>query len=193
MPVLSQGEQFPDVLYRLLSVFRSTIGWQLRPPDKGGPVFEAEKRHVAAEGPLHYDDQGITIADLIRSHRIGWPEVRRFAGGSAWGGGQQGRWGLAVVLDNGRTFIVPGPMSATDGPSEMLVAVGQAAMRYGIPADLTGTIDRGSFPATLLGTSGVITVTLRHERLADEGRDPILEVIQLTEPAQPGDRHAGLE
>jgi hypothetical protein len=72
-----------------------------------------------------------------------------------------------------------------EGPSEMLVAVGQAAIRYDIPADPTGTIERGSFPATLFGASGAITVTLRDERVADEGRDPILDVIHRTEPVPP--------
>jgi hypothetical protein len=67
------------------------------------------------------------------------------------------------------------------------VSIAQAAQRYNIPADLTGTIERGSFPTTLLGTSETITVTIRDARLADDSREPILEVIQRTEPVQPGD------
>lgn len=58
---------------------------------------------------------------------------------------------------------------------------------YDIQADLTGTIERRSFLATLLGASGTITVTIRDESLADDGREPVLEVIQRTEPVQPGD------
>jgi hypothetical protein len=148
---------------------------------------DAARLRRAAAGPLQYDDQGITIRTRVRARRVSWAEVRRFTDGSTWGIGEQGSWALAVVLHDGRTFMVPGPISATDGPSKMLVAVGQAAMRYGIPADLTGTIERGPFLATLLGASGTITVTLRDESLADEGHDPILEIIQRTEPVQPGD------
>jgi hypothetical protein len=66
-----------------------------------------------------------------------------------------------------------------------------AEHRYGrphrVPADLSGTIERGSFPATLLGTSATIKVTIRDERLARDGRDPIAEVTECTEPVQPRD------
>ena len=39
----------------------------------------------------------------------------------------------------------------------------------------------------MLGASGTITVILHDESLADDGRDPILEVIHRTEPVQPCD------
>lgn len=78
-------------------------------------------------------------------------------------------------------------MLATVAPSRSLVAIGQAAQLYDIPADLTGTIERGSFPATLLGASGTITVTVRDGCLAVDGSEAILEVVKRTEPVQPGD------
>jgi hypothetical protein len=137
-------------------------------------------------GSLQFDDQGVTVRNAFRSYRIGWAEVRRFSDGTVWGGGEVPLWALAVVLHNGRTVMARGT-AARDARSETLVAVGQAAVRYDIPADLTGTIERGPFPATLLGASGTITVTIRDESLGDEGHDPILEVIQRTEPVQPGD------
>lgn len=132
---------------------------------------------------LRFDDQGITIG----GSRIGLAEVVRFADGSVWWRGAQheGGWALTVVLRNGRT-VTAWATAARDAPSDALIAVGQAAVRYGIPAKLTGTIERGSFPATLLGTSGTITVTIR-ESLARDAREPILDVIQRTEPVQPGD------
>lgn len=139
---------------------------------------------------LRCDDQGVTVRNLFRTYRIGWAEVRRFTDGFVGGGtpetGVWGQWALAVVLHNGRTVTAEATASRV-APSKTLVAIGQAAERYDIPADLIGTIERGSFPATLLGVSGTITVTIRDARLTDDSREPILEVIQQTEPVQPGD------
>ena len=143
---------------------------------------------------VRFDDQGVTIRNPFRTHRIGWAEVHHFADG--YTGDSDSKWALAVVLNNGRTVtagrtaapVMARRTAAPDvAPSKTLVAVGQAAVRYGIPADLTGTIERGTFPATLLGTSGSIRVTIRDERPARDGRDPILEVTERTEPLQPGD------
>jgi hypothetical protein len=142
-------------------------------------------------GELRFDDQGVTVRNRFRTHRIGWAEVRRFTDGAFLGGGDQqseGTWTLCVMLHNGRTVEAAATTAQRrDASSETLVSIGQAAQRYDIPADLTGTIERGSFPATLLGTSQTITVTIRDARLADDSREAILEVIQRTEPVQPGD------
>ena len=141
-------------------------------------------------GSLQFGDQGITIRNLFRTHRIGWAEVRRFTDWAAdrwvYAGDGIAAWALAVVLHNGRTVMAWGTV-ATVAPSRSLVAIGQAAQLYDIPADLTGTIERGSFPATLLGASGTITVTVRDGRLAVDGSEAVLEVVQRTEPVQPGD------
>lgn len=125
---------------------------------------------------VRFDDQGVTVRNWFRTYRIGWAEVSRFT--DCWG-----EWGrdLGVALHNGRNV-----MAWAESP-KLLVAVGEAAQRYDIPADLTGTIERGSFPATLLGASGTITVTIRDRRLAVDGSEAILEVVQRTEPVQPGD------
>jgi hypothetical protein len=140
---------------------------------------------------LRFDDEGITIRNWFRTYRIGWAEVRRFTDGSVGGDGSAGdrggKWVLAVSLHTGRTVIASSTKAWNVAPSKTLVAVGLAAERYGIPADLTGTIERGSFPATLLGTSATIRVTIRDDRLALDGRDPILEVTECTEPVQPRD------
>jgi Bacterial PH domain len=148
---------------------------------------EARLRAPSVEDYLRFDNQGVTVRNWFRTYRIGWAEVRRFVDGSVYGpGNQDGLWALAIVLHNGQTVIARGT-AASDASSKTLVAAGQAAERYDIPADLTGTIERGSFPDTLLGTSGTIRVTIRDESLADDGREPVLEVIQRTEPVQPGD------
>lgn len=143
-------------------------------------------------GRVRFDDRGVTVRNLFRTHRIGWAEVRRFTDGSVLGPDERGWWALAVALHNGRTVLARGTAlfrgtAPTEAPSKSLVAIGQAAERYDIPAELTGTIERGSFPATLLGASGTITVTISDGRLAVDGREAILEVIQRTEPVQRGD------
>jgi hypothetical protein len=151
-------------------------------------------------GSLQFGDQGITTRNLFRTHRIGWAEVRRFTDWAADGWVHAGdgiaAWALAIVLHSGRSVMAWGTV-ATVAPSRSLVAIGQAAQLYDIPADLTGTIERGSFPATLLGASGTITVTVRDGRLAVDGSEAILEVAQRTEPVQPGDilvlSHGGTE
>jgi hypothetical protein len=141
---------------------------------------------------LQFDDYGITVRNLFRTRRIGWAEVRRFEdasiGGDSNGGG--GGWVLGIALRDGRTIAagVTGRFPALSAaPSETLILMGQAAQRYNIPANLSGTIERGSFPATLLGTSGTITVTIRNARLPDDDGEAVLEVIQRTEPVQPRD------
>jgi hypothetical protein len=130
---------------------------------------------------LRFDDQGITVKNLFRTHQIGWAEVHHFA--DCFSGNDGPSWALAVVLHDGRTVIARGTAASWPVPAQTLVAVGQAAERYDIPADLTGTIERGSFPAALLGVPGTIRVTIRDAVWAEA----ILEVIQRTEPVQPGD------
>jgi hypothetical protein len=127
---------------------------------------------------VRFDDRGIMVRNYFRTYRIGWAEVSRFT--DCWG---QWGWDLGVALHNGRNVMAWGATPR----SKALIAVGQAAQRYDIPADLTGTIERGSFPATLLGASGTITVTIRDRRLAADDSEAILEVVQRTEPVQPGD------
>ena len=132
---------------------------------------------------LRFDDQGIIVKNLFRTHEIDWAEVHHFADCfSGYKEGELPSWALAVVLHDGRTVIARGT-AAGWARSATLVAVGQVAERYDIPADLTGTIERGSFPAALLGASGTIRVTIRDAVWVET----ILEVIQRAEPVQPGD------
>jgi hypothetical protein len=139
-------------------------------------------------GELRFDDQGVTVRNWFRTYQIGWAEVRRFTDGAlADGGDDQRIWALYVMLHRGRTVMARAAARRLDASSETLVSIGQAAQRYNIPADLTGTIERGSFPATLLGAFQTITVTIRDANLADDSREVALEVIQRTEPVQPGE------
>lgn len=151
---------------------------------------------------LQFGDQGITVRNLFRTHQIGWAEVRRFADGpSIWevdgsqgGKGDPGLWVLAIALHDRRTVAASATMgslgwgaSARARSKAVPLAIVQAAQRYGIPADLRGTIERGSFPATLLGESGTITVTICDGHLAEADSEAILEVVHRTEPVEPGD------
>jgi hypothetical protein len=136
---------------------------------------------------LRFDDQGIIVKNLFhRTYEIGWAEVHHFSDRfTEWYEAYLPAGALVIVLHDGRTVIAKGTAAewAPWAPSTTLVVIGQAAQRYGIPADLTGTIERGSFPAALLGASGTIQVTIRDAVWAER----ILEVIQRTEPVQPGD------
>ena len=138
---------------------------------------------------LKFDDQGIVVRNLFRTYQIGWAEVRRFKDGSVGGYSDAPvAWALAIVLHDGRTVTAAATrIPAWSSRSQPLLAIVQAAERYDIPADLTGTIERGSFPATLLGPSGTITVTICDGHLSEPGREAILEVVQRTEPVEPGD------
>ena len=136
-------------------------------------------------GRLQFDDQGITVRNLVRTYQFGWAEVHRF-----WdlvvepADGGPSSWALIIVLDNGRTVTARATTASWPPPSETLVAVGRAAQRYGIPADLAGSIRHDSFPAALLGESGTIRLTIRDGLDVNGG---ILDVIDRTEPVEPGD------
>jgi hypothetical protein len=136
-------------------------------------------------GRLQFDDQGITVKNLFRSYQIAWSEVRRF-----WdlvvqpADGDPISWALIIVLHDGRTVTARATAASWPPPSQTLVAVGQTAQRYGIPADMAGAIKRDSFPAALLGASGTISVTIRDGL---DVHEPILDVIERTEPVEPGD------
>jgi hypothetical protein len=145
-----------------------------------GSSFDAVTISSTRGSWLRFDDQGITVKNLFRTQQISWAEVHHFADCLQ---NDSLSWALAVVLNDGRTVIARGTAASVWAPSTTLVAVGQAAERYDIPADLTGTIERGSFPAALLGASGTIQVTIRDAVWAER----ILEVIQRAEPVQPGD------
>ena len=95
---------------------------------------------------LRLGDDGVTVRNYFRTYRISWPEVRCFADGSV-SGGESGRlWALDVVLRDGRTVTASGTArSAQDARPQTLAAIRQAAARYGIQAELTGTASkRGS-------------------------------------------------
>ena len=52
---------------------------------------------------VRFDDQGVTIRNLFRTHRIGWAEVHHFADSCTAGDGHSNsKWVLAVMLNNGQ-------------------------------------------------------------------------------------------
>ena len=51
---------------------------------------------------LQFDDQGVTVRNLFRTHRIGSPQVSHFVDGSSWAGSSGNLWALVVVRRDGR-------------------------------------------------------------------------------------------
>jgi len=95
---------------------------------------------------LRLGDGGVTVRNFLRTYRVSWPEVLCFADGSV-SRGQAGRvWALDVVLRDGRVVTASGTAGGKRGARPgTLAAIGQAAERYAIPAELTGTATkRGS-------------------------------------------------
>src|SRR5215470_10004809 len=87
---------------------------------------------------LHIDNNGVTIRNFFRTHRFAWPEVSHFADGSAFGGESTFWWALGVVLRDGRVVVARGTTRSGPPNPKTLDAIGQAAERYQIPAELTG-------------------------------------------------------
>jgi hypothetical protein len=93
---------------------------------------------------LQFDDQGVTVRNLFRTRRIGWPQVSHFADGSSWAGGSGTLWALVVVQLDGRGVTATatrGSSLRTEGfaSPKIVTAIRQAAERYGVSTDgMTG-------------------------------------------------------
>jgi hypothetical protein len=95
---------------------------------------------------LRVGEGGVTVRNYRHTYRISWPEVLCFADGSV-NRGEAGRvWALDIVLRDGRVITASGTSAGKrDARPETLAAIRQAAERYAIPAELTGTpAKRGS-------------------------------------------------
>jgi hypothetical protein len=89
------------------------------------------------------DDHGVTVRNpLSRTRRVAWADISCFADGS---GMKEGNyfWVLHIVLHTGRTVTV----TAVSPTPEILAAIRQVAVRYGIPADLAGIPAKKGRPA----------------------------------------------
>jgi hypothetical protein len=84
---------------------------------------------------LRLGDQGIAYRNLLRTHWIGWDQVRFFTDGS-WG--EDGKWVLRIVLRDGGVIQAAATLRDEARP-ETLAAIRQAAARHAVPAVLTGT------------------------------------------------------
>jgi hypothetical protein len=87
---------------------------------------------------LCLDDNGVTVRNLLRTHRFSWPAIRRFADGSALGDTSRAYWAVRVVPRDGKAVTAAATIRSGAPWPPMVAAVQQAAARYGIPADLTG-------------------------------------------------------
>src|SRR5215472_6079016 len=89
---------------------------------------------------IRFDDEGITVRNLLRTHRLRWPAVRSFADGS-WNAGEGGRyWVLTVVPHEGQPIRVLATVRGWTAKDEMLQSIREAARRRGIPAQLAGEV-----------------------------------------------------
>jgi len=102
---------------------------------------------------IHGD--GVTVRNYVRTYRVSWPEVSRFADGARFipaEGELQALWALSIVLHDGRTITASGTAWAPPTKAmlaglrdahearlqEMLAVFRDAAEAHGIPAELTG-------------------------------------------------------
>jgi hypothetical protein len=95
---------------------------------------------------LRLGEGGVTVRNFYRTYRISWSKVSCFADGSVTRGEHGRVWALDVVLRDGRVVTASGTVGGKrDARPETLAAIGRAAERYVIPAELTGTAaKRGS-------------------------------------------------
>jgi hypothetical protein len=107
------------------------------PPATGpGVITIADSRWWAW---LRLDDDGITVRNLFRTHRIGWDEVHYFTDGKSPLRGDVYWWALRIVLCDGRVITAIGTSSETGTARPgTLTAIRQAARRHEVPAVFTG-------------------------------------------------------
>jgi hypothetical protein len=104
---------------------------------------------------VRFDDRGITVRNLLRTHKLSWHDVSRFADGEVLlpQGGEgtpQYFWAVKIVLSSGRSVTAGGTMRWKQrGVSKVLATMEQVATRWQIPAaQLRGT-DPNTGPAGL--------------------------------------------
>jgi hypothetical protein len=83
---------------------------------------------------VRFDDDGITVRNFWRTHRLSWDQVTQFADG-----GGADLWKLRLLCREGRAVDTTG--TTTDrsvAKSAVLTVIGQVAERYGVGIALTG-------------------------------------------------------
>jgi hypothetical protein len=96
---------------------------------------------------LRLDDHGVTIRNFFRTYQFGWPQVDRFTDGSANGGNAGRVWALSIVLRDGRAVTATATSSGKrDARPQTLTTITQAAERWAVPAQLTGTARKPGSP-----------------------------------------------
>ena len=81
MPVILPSEQVPDYPFPVLDGVSPTVGWQFRPPAKGGPVFVVMRRtglgslKVVESFPLTEDGWASAWQSLVRQGPATIPQV----------------------------------------------------------------------------------------------------------------------
>lgn len=95
---------------------------------------------------LRTDNHGITVRNFLRTHRIGWSEVRRFTDGSVNLFNSR-YWALGIVLRDGRVINATAASGGQENayPS-MLRAIQEMAQDYDIPVAFSGIVKQREWP-----------------------------------------------
>jgi hypothetical protein len=91
---------------------------------------------------VRFDDRGITVRNLYRTHKLSWHDVSRFTDGEvAVSAGPRYIyfWAVQIVLNNGRSVTAEGTMQdKKPNVFKVLATMEQVATRRQIPTQLTG-------------------------------------------------------
>jgi hypothetical protein len=95
---------------------------------------------------LRIDDQGVTVRNLFRTHRLRWREVSSFADHPPTPARRGGAGRRVWCCVTGGRVTARGTMSGKPLPGT-LTAMSDAAAPYGVPADLSGVAMKRAGPA----------------------------------------------
>src|SRR5215475_10439459 len=77
--------------------------------------------------------RGLTVRNYLRTHRAAWAQISALADGTIDGS----QWRLSVITKDGRC-VTAGATQAQRGSPQVLTAVRQAAVPYGVQAKVSG-------------------------------------------------------
>jgi len=105
---------------------------------------------------IRISDSGVLVRNFFRTYRLNWPEVARFADGRTPGG----LWALNVVTPSGLAVTASGTGINYQARGDVLTAIGWAAGRYGITAQVTGKPAMWEGPKSHLMPAAVVVAVI---------------------------------
>jgi len=97
---------------------------------------------------LVLDDRGLTVRNLLRTQRLAWSEVARFADGFVRGGEVGNIWTLRIVTLDGRVVTAAGTGSGRrDARPQTLSTLADVASRRGVTVSFAGYASADGNPA----------------------------------------------